>query len=95
MNKENIKSIVGIMLNTVFKRTKEQMNITMNATDKVKAQLAEAGFDSNYGARPLRRAIQTKVEDAMAEEILDGRIKAGNKVTLKVKDGEIIFSVNE
>lgn len=95
LNKDNIKSIVGIMLNTVFKRTKEQMNITMNATDKVKAQLAEAGFDSNYGARPLRRAIQTKVEDAMAEEILDGRIKAGNKVTLKVKDGEIIFSVNE
>ena len=94
LSKENIKDIVGIMLNTVYKRTKEQMNISMDATDNVKALIAESGFDTNYGARPLRRAIQSKIEDAMAEEVLDGKIKSGDKVTLRVKDGDIVFSVN-
>ncbi len=57
------------------------------------SHLAEAGFDEKYGARPLRRAIQTQVEDGLAEEILSGHIKEGDTVQLKLKNDKIDFSV--
>ena len=58
-----------------------------------KELIAKAGFDEKYGARPLKRAIQTKVEDALAQEILEGKVKAGDKVLLGVSKEEIKFSV--
>ncbi|MGI6070307.1 MAG: ATP-dependent Clp protease ATP-binding subunit [Blautia sp.] len=93
LNQENIRQIVGILLKNLEKRCKEQMDITLKVSQTVKNHLAEAGFDSKYGARPLRRAIQSQVEDAMAGEILEGRIHAGDVVHVKMKRKEITFTV--
>ena len=69
LTKDDITKIVGIMLNAVNKRIYEQMHIQLKISKTVMSHLAEAGFDEKYGARPLRRAIQTQVEDGLAEEI--------------------------
>ena len=91
LNKEHIKKIVTILLKQLQKRCKEQMNIELKVTNAVKEHLAEAGFDSKYGARPLRRAIQTQIEDAMANEILEGNIKQGDTVTVQLHKKQIHF----
>ena len=93
LDKENIRQIVGILLKNLEKRCETQLDITLKVTAAAKDYLAEAGFDSKYGARPLRRAIQTKIEDEMAAEILEGRIKRGDTVQVKVKDKKICFTV--
>ena len=67
----------------------------MKVTGAAKDLIADAGFDSKYGARPLRRAIQTKIEDEMATEILEGHIKSGDTVHVKVKDKKICFAVTD
>ena len=95
LNKENIRKIVTILLKNLEKRCQEQMNITLKVTGAAKDLIADAGFDSKYGARPLRRAIQTKIEDEMAAEILEGRIKTGGTVQVKVKDKKIWFAVTD
>ena len=92
LTKENIEQIVRIMLNTLNKRTTAQMNLTMEVTAEAVAHLAESGFDKNYGARPVRRAIQTQLEDALADALLDGTIAAGDKIKVDCKDKKIIFS---
>ncbi|MFQ7549299.1 MAG: ATP-dependent Clp protease ATP-binding subunit [Blautia marasmi] len=79
LNKEEIKKIVGILMKDLIKRCKDQMNINLKVRDSVKELIAKEGFDPKYGARPLKRAIQSKIEDAMAEEILEGKIKEGMK----------------
>ena len=89
LSRENIRQIVKIMLDEIFARAKDQMNITMTASRAVLDHLAEVGFDPNYGARPLRRAIQNEIEDAMAEAILDQKIKSGDTVQLTIKKGKI------
>jgi len=94
LTKENIKQIVKIMLGTISKRTKSQLNINMNVDESVLNHLSETGFDPKYGARPLRRAIQTEVEDKLAEEILDGKLGKGDNVNLTLNNNHIIFSVN-
>ena len=91
LNKTHIKKIVNIMLKTLEKRCKEQLDIQLKITESVKDFLAEAGFDSKYGARPLRRAIQTKLEDPMANKILDGGIKTGDTVKIQLLKKEIHF----
>ncbi len=93
LGKDHIKKIVSIMLKTIGKRTKEQMNITLKPTDGVIEQIVETGFDAKYGARPLRRAIQTKIEDKLAEAILDGIVKQGDTVSIRLKNKEIAFVV--
>ena len=93
LNKEEIKKIVGILLKEFAKRCKTQLNIDVKIRENVKEFIGKEGFDPKYGARPLKRAIQSKIEDAMAEEILEGRIKAGDSVTIglsKVK-GKILL----
>ena len=92
LTKENIEQIVRIMLNTLNKRTTAQMNLTMEVTEEAVAHLAESGFDKNFGARPVRRAIQTQLEDALADALLDGTIAAGDKIKVDCKDKKIIFS---
>ena len=92
LTKENIEQIVRIMLNTLNKRTTAQMNLTLEVTEEAVAHLAESGFDKNYGARPVRRAIQTQLEDALADALLDGTIAAGDKIKVDCKDKKIIFS---
>ena len=86
---------MNILLKNLEKRCDEQLGIELKISESVKDYLAESGFDSKYGARPLRRAIQTKIEDEMATEILEGRIKAGDAVQVKVKDKKICFEVKD
>lgn len=93
LSKEHIKNIVSIMISQLNKRTKEQMNITIKASKAVYELIVEESYDTNYGARPLRRTIQTKIEDKLAEEILAKKIKQGDTVSIRVKDKEIIFSI--
>lgn len=93
LTKEDIKKIVSIMLASINKRIKAQMNITIEAEDAVMDYIVEDSFDQNYGARPLRRAIQTKIEDKLAEEVLDGHIKTGDTVQIKLQDKIIEFSI--
>lgn len=90
LTRENIKSIVGIMIGNIAKRCKAQMNITMEASDAVVEHLAEIGFDPKYGARPLRRSIQTNIEDKLAEAILAGTVKEGDTVHIELLDNEVV-----
>ncbi len=95
LNKEHIQKIVTLLLKQLQKRCKEQMNITLKVTAGVKSFISEEGFDSKYGARPLRRAIQSKIEDAMANEILDGKIKTGDTVSVRLNKQQIVFKVEK
>ena len=96
LNKSHIKKIVNIMLKKLEKRCREQLEIELKITESVREFLAESGFDSKYGARPLRRAIQTKLEDPMANALLEGRIKRGETVRIQLRQKEICFtSVSE
>ena len=92
LNKDHMKDIVSILLNTVGKRTKDQMSIRLNAGDDVKEYLIEKGYDEKYGARPLKRTIQNLVEDKLAEAVLEGKVKEGDSVKISVKDGQLKFS---
>lgn len=94
LTQEHIRKIVGIMMNEISDRAREQMGIELHASDGVFRMLSEAGFDPVYGARPLRRAIQNKVEDLLAEEILSGKIHRGNQVRLTLAGKEIKISIN-
>ena len=93
LNKDHVKKIAGILLNEFSRRCKEQLNITLEVRPSAKELISEAGFDEKYGARPLKRAIQTKVEDALAQEILEGRVKAGDTVAVGVSKKEVKFVV--
>ena len=93
LTKEDVKKIVSIMIQNMNKRTKEQMDITIKASSNVLEFLAESNYDSAYGARPLRRAIQNKVEDKLAEAVLEGKVKSGNTVTMRMREKEIKFSI--
>jgi ATP-dependent Clp protease ATP-binding subunit ClpC len=93
LNQQHIRQIVGILLESLKKRCREQLEIDIKVTGAAKDLLAEAGFDSKYGARPLRRAIQTKVEDRLANEILEGHIKRGDTVQVHAVKKELVFSV--
>ena len=93
LGKEEIKQIVTILLKKFQTRCKEQLEIELTVRSSVKEYLAEEGFDSKYGARPLKRAIQSKIEDMMAEEILEGRIHRGDHVILSMSKKVIKFTV--
>ena len=90
LTRENIRMICRNMLQTVTGRL-AGMEITMEVTDEAVDKLADRGFDPVYGARPLRRAIQSTVEDTAAEEILAGTVRAGDAVVLTVKDGKLVL----
>ena len=92
LNKSHIKKIVNIMLKKLEKRCREQLEIELKITESVREFLTESGFDSKYGARPLRRAIQTKLEDPMANALLEGRIKRGETVRIQLRQKEICFT---
>ncbi len=85
-----IEKIATLMLDTLAKRLKA-MNITISFTENAVKQIAKVGFDPVYGARPLKRAITTNIEDKISEEILQGKIKAGNSVECDLIDGSFIF----
>jgi ATP-dependent Clp protease ATP-binding subunit ClpC len=90
LTSDDIKKIAYRML-TVIKARIETLGIDISFTDEVVEKISNEGFDSVYGARPLRRAIQAKVEDPLSEEILEGKVKVGDTVVAKFEDGEVKF----
>ena len=93
LNKEEIRKIVLLLLKSLEKRCEEQMDIHLNVTNSAVDYIAEAGFDAKYGARPLRRAIQSKIEDRLVNELLEGKIKRGDIVQVQYRNKEIRFIV--
>ena len=91
LNDEDIKKIIDIMLKQVTKRLEEQ-GMKIEIGNDVKELIAKKGVDANYGARPLKRAIQNILEDKIAEEILDGNIKPNKKAYASVKDEKVVIS---
>lgn len=94
LEKEHIKQIVSLMAEQLTKRLSEQ-GIELELSDEAKTKIAEEGFDPEYGARPLRRALQKQVEDRLSEELLRGTIEKGQKVIIGVKDGEFVVEANK
>ena len=92
LSRENIRAIAAIMVASIAKRTKEQMNIALTVDSSARDYLAEKGYDEKYGVRPLRRTIQTLIEDRLSEEILSGTFKSGDEVTVKKGKDGLIFS---
>ncbi len=90
LNSESVEKITRLMLKEFEDRLKSR-DIKLEITNDVVKYIAKVGFDETYGARPLRRAIQTKIEDKFAEEILDKNIKDGDKVKIDIKDDKIII----
>ena len=90
LEEADIRKIAGLMVAQVQRRLQEQ-GIALRMPDEAVAYLAKAGFDPQYGARPLRRAIQRTVEDALSEEILAGRIHLGDTVDAVLEDGKLVF----
>ena len=92
LTKENIGSIIDILLESINKRIKEQMNMAIKLDDAAKNYIIDSGYDEKYGARPLKRALQSKVEDELAEKILEGKFKAGDTVLVSLEDNKLVFS---
>lgn len=91
LNKEDMKQIVSLMTKELAKRCKEQMGITLTVRDSAKNYIIEKAYEPKYGARPLRRKIQNEIEDKLAEEILDGRIRQNSEVIVTTKKNKIVF----
>ncbi|MCJ7855682.1 ATP-dependent Clp protease ATP-binding subunit [Lachnospiraceae bacterium NSJ-143] len=91
LNEEDVKKIVSLMANDIAKRAKESMSIDLSFDDSAVKYIADEGFDQAYGARPLRRALQSKVEDKFAESYLSGGFKQGDRVIAKEENKEIVF----
>lgn len=91
LKEEHLEEIVTLMADDLRKRLNEQ-EIDFELTDEAKKFLAKDGFDLNYGARPLRRAIQKRVEDRLSEELLKGTIQQGHKITIDVSDGKLVVN---
>jgi ATP-dependent Clp protease ATP-binding subunit ClpC len=89
LTRENISDIASHMLESFRIRAKEQMDLTVRYGKSVVEFVAEKGFDKDYGARPLRRAIQNQIEDALAQELVNGAVKIGDTVKIAVKSGKI------
>ncbi len=93
LSKDEIGQIVDLMINSVNKRTQEQMKISIELDKDAKDYIVSKGYDSKYGARPLRRTIQNEIENVLAEKILEGEVKNGSKVLVSCKDGKLSFSL--
>ena len=94
LEKPDIEKITSLMLNSLKERM-AGLGIDIDFDESCVAHLAEAGFDINYGARPLRRAIQSQVEDLISDEMLSGNLKKGDKCTVKAVDGKLAVEVKE
>ena len=93
LQKDEISRIAGMLLDELEKRCERQLSIHVSFKDSVKKWLAEIGYDAKYGARPLKRAIQNRLEDLMADEILSGKIHEGDRVDVKVAGGKVKITV--
>jgi len=95
LNEDNVKEIVKLMAKDIVKRVKENMEITVEFDDSAIEFIAKEGFDPAYGARPLRRALQSKIEDKFAESFLDGGFKKGDTVVVSAEDGKAVFTAKK
>ncbi len=91
LSQEDIQQIARRMLSSLGNRV-QGLEITLTVSDEAVEELAKAGFDPVYGARPLRRAIQSRIEDPLAEKLLEGKFQAGDRVNVTFEDGEFRFS---
>lgn len=94
LSKESIKQIIDIELKGVYKRIKD-LGYTLTLTDDAKSFIAEKGYDVQFGARPLKRAIQKYVEDEIAEVLLTGEINEDDEIVIELNDGKICCSVKK
>ena len=88
------KKIVALLMNEITERIKKDPGFTLEYTDEVLDYILEKGYQPQFGARPLRRTIQNEIEDFLAEEYLEGRIRAGRKTVLTIKDGKVALKNN-
>lgn len=95
LTKEDMKKIVTLMTKNLVERCKKQMGIELRITGNVKGYIVDTAYEPKYGARPLRRMIQNKIEDGLAEEILSGSIKQGDSVEAAMHKKEIVFTVKK
>ncbi len=93
LNKDDMKQIVTILSKTLIERCRTQMDIRLVITEPAKTYIVEKAYDPKYGARPLRRMIQSKIEDQLAEEILAGKVKKGDTVRVGCRKGELTFDI--
>ncbi len=94
LTEEHIRDIAVRMLKGLSGRL-AGMDISLTFTDAAVDAIAKAGFDPVYGARPLRRAVQSKIEDELAEQMLEGKFRAGSHVTCDCKEDAFVFSTGE
>ena len=92
LNDDEMKDIVTLLLSDLIKRAKENMGLELKVSSSVKKYIIEKGIDRKYGARPLKRAIQSMIEDELASEILSGRFEDATTVSVNLKKNKIVFS---
>lgn len=95
LQKSHMKEILEIMLKDLIKRAKTQLDITLKVTPKAKNYIIEQGYDDKYGARPLRRALQTELEDRLSDAILSGQAKQSTVVTVKYEKDTLSITTEE
>lgn len=93
LSKEDMKKIVTLLSKTLIQRCQNQMGITLHITGSVKSHIVETAYEPKYGARPLRRKIQNELEDSLAEEVLAGRVKAGDQVEITMRNKKVAIVV--
>ena len=91
LEKAEIRQIADLIIGKLAERAKSQTGITLKVRPAVRDHIAEKGFDPKFGARPLKRAVQTEMEDVLSEELLQGRVKKDSTVVCSLKDGKVVF----
>jgi ATP-dependent Clp protease ATP-binding subunit ClpC len=93
LNKKDLSEIVKLLSKNLQDRLKENFSIKLSIKKEANDRIVEMGYDPKYGARPLRRVIQTEIEDELSDQILYGKIKKGDTVSVSVKDKKFVFKV--
>ena len=93
LTKDDMKRIINLLAQSLITRCRTQLDISLTLTPSLKEHIVEKYSNLKMGARPLKRAIQTLIEDALAEEILSGRVKSGDHVSAGFRENKVVFSV--
>ena len=92
LNKEDITAILHLQMKDIEARLSESRSLSLKLSPEAEAWLTEKGYDPKYGARPLKRLLQTELEDRLAEAILEGKVRDGEEVLIGLKDGKIVLN---
>ena len=93
LNKDDMKKITALLMKELVKRVEDQLDIELTVRDSARTYIVEKAYDKKYGARPLKRKIQDEIENRLAEDIINGRIKRGDKVIVSTKNKQISLTV--